>query len=853
MKATFMNQTHQLKYLSLKGRHIGEQGVYKFWSASGIIALCGLGTTSQVQAQIAADGTLATKVQTTDNRNFTITDGNRAGSNLFHSFSEFSVPTGGTAFFNNGLEIQNIITRVTGSSISNIDGLIRANGAANLFLLNPNGIIFGPHASLAIGGSILASTARSLNFVDGTQFSATAHPTRPLLTISVPIGLQFETAGEVRVQGSELAVQPGKTLALVGGDITLEGGEVASSGGTNLAASGGRIELGSVAGTGLVSLTPIEKGWSLGYEGIQNFKNIQLSQQAFVDASDNVQMSQPIANASDKGGGDVQLQGRHVTLTDGSGIVTGSGGAKPGGTLSVKVTDSVELSGTAPNNSDFFSSLSTQTTGVGASGDLTINTGKLIVQDGAQVSASTLGAGQGGTLVVNASDSVVLSRTAPNGNSSGLFTQTEGSGNAGNLTINTGKLIVQDGAQVSASTSGTGQGGTLVVNASTSVQLSETGTAADGRLFASGVFAQTFQNLDTGAAGNLTINTGKLIVQDGAQLAVSTRSEGQGGNLKVTASDSVELSGTAAKNELTSGLFARTLSTGAAGNLTIATRRLIVRDGAQVTVGSVGSGSGSAGNLEISARSISLDNQGKLTAETGSAQGGNIKLYDLDLLLMRHGSQISATAGTANAYGDGGNININTNFLVAVPSEDSDITANAYTGKGGSIQIAASAIFGINPQNRDTLQSDITASSQLGINGTVQINMLDINPLGLVALPLELVDVTGLIAQSCPGSGGNVGRGESKFIITGRGGLPPNPSVPLNSDALWIDLDSTTQLAENRSSLKEVTQVTNSTTEPLVEATGWVTNDKGQVVLIASARTATPHSLGLTPAMCHVP
>jgi len=205
--------------VGFEGRQMRKHGVHQSWIASGIIALGGLVTTSHVQAQIAADGTLSTNVKTTDNRNFTITNGNRAGSNLFHSFSEFSVPTGGSAFFNNGPEIQNIITRVTGSSISNIDGLIKANGAANLFLLNPNGIIFGPHASLSIGGSILASTARSLNFADGTQFSATAHPTTPLLTISVPIGLQFgETAGGVRVQGSELAVQPGKTLALVGGD-----------------------------------------------------------------------------------------------------------------------------------------------------------------------------------------------------------------------------------------------------------------------------------------------------------------------------------------------------------------------------------------------------------------------------------------------------------------------------------------------------------------------------------------------------------------------------------------------------------------------------------------------------------
>ena len=531
--------------------------MHQFWTVSGIIALCGLVATSHAQAQIATDGTLSTKVETTDNRNFTITDGNRAGSNLFHSFSKFSVPTRGSAFFNNSPDIQNIITRVTGSSVSNIDGLIRAKGTANLFVINPNGIIFGPHASISIGGSLVASTASSLKFADETDFNATAPQTKPLLTISVPIGLQFgKIPARVRVQGSELAVQPGKTLALVGGDVTLEGGELAASGGTNLAAPGGRIELGSVAEPGLVSLTPIEKGWALGYKAIQNFKNIQLYQQAFVDASENVQPSQQaFGDASNKGGGDVQLQSRQVTLIDGSGIATGSAGAKPGGTLSVNATDSVELSGTAPNNSNFFSSLSTQTQGVGAGGDLTINTGRLIVRDGAQVSASTLGAGQGGTLVVNASDSVVL-----NGNSSRLSAQTKDSGNAGNLTINTGKLIVQDGAQVSVSTLGAGQGGTLVVNASNSVQLNGTGTAADGSPFPSGMFAQTL-NINTGAAGNLTINTGKLIVQDGAQVAASTRSEGQGGNLKVTASDSVELSGTAPDNQLRSGLLARTLST----------------------------------------------------------------------------------------------------------------------------------------------------------------------------------------------------------------------------------------------------------------------------------------------------
>ncbi|MEH2288971.1 two-partner secretion domain-containing protein [Nostoc sp.] len=778
------------------GCHLGLLGLVILVGAIGIEG----GSTS---AQVTPDPSVGTQVKRIDDTTLDITGGTTVGNtNLFHSFSNFSVKPDEVVSFRNVGTINNILVRVTGGNPSDIQGTLQAEGKANLFLINPNGIIFGGNAYLDIGGSFIATTASAIRFLGGGEFSMTSpvNPLNPLLRVN-PSAFLFnqilsQPIKSIQVNEATLSVPKNQSLMLLGGDVNLEG--------AFMDAPDGRVELGGLAGVGTVGLN------------IDN-NNFRLSFPDGVARSDISLTNYAVVNASGEGGGAIQVQGRRITLADNSSIAVDTLLSKSGGTLVVNASESIKLLGG--------SSLLTGTTTTRTAGELRIETGRLIVQDGSQISASTSlqSTGGGGTLSIIARDSIQLIGTSPENNPSGLFTVTQGAGNAGELKIETGQLIVQDGALISASTfpQSTGGGGKLSVNARDSIQL--IGTSPIGK--PSGLFVGTTA---AGDAGNLEIETGQLIVQNGARISASTSGE----------------------------------STGNGGSIIVKTEELNVLKG-DITVSS--QGTKKAGDLEITARSIKLDNQGKLIGQADSGDGGNITLNLPDLLLLSGNSQISATAGTNQQGGNGGNITINApdGFIVAKPNENSDITANAYNGKGGTVTIKATKIFGIasltsedlkrlRPSDSDPLKlqtNDITAISQIrpNLGGIVEINTLDVDPYRGLLINLPAVPVDTQVSQVCQK---RTAQNKSSFTITGRGGLPRNPYDLLSPNAVladWVTLDPR---GENPVSTDVSTQATNPTPAPIVEAQGWVRNAKGEIVLTAYAPTTTLHSSWQKPANC---
>ncbi|MFM2063949.1 MAG: hypothetical protein RLZZ507_3620 [Cyanobacteriota bacterium] len=586
-----------------------------------------------------------------------------------------------------------------------------------------------------------------------------------------------------------------------------------------------------------------------------------------------------ILASSNRGlGGNINLTSQgNITMIDGA-ISTDSG----------ELT-STEKSGSIKITANTFSAtntaqISTFSVGSANAGDIKITAEEILI-DNSFISAQVVDAtGNGG-------DIDLIAKSVSVSNNARIFSASESLGNAGNITINTTALNLTNNAQVSAFSQSTfsgnisienletlqidnsqiiastanGNAGSLSVNRgqspATTVQLNQgiitvraTGTGSAGNLalntnnlILDNNSVISAANVD-GTAGSINITSNTLSATNGGQILTTTSGLAKAGNITLNVLENLTLDGDH------SGIFANTTSnsSGDGGSINIDPQTFIITNGAGIGVNSQGSGRG--GDILLQAGTLSLDNQGFVSAETASNQGGNININIQDLLLLRNNSRITATAGTNSAGGDGGNININAPFIIAFPSENSDITANAFTGDGGQINITTNAIFGLRNQPELTDRSDITASSQFGLAGDVQINTPDVDPTsGLIELPGSLVDAASLVTKDICSAEQRAKR--SSFTIIGKGGLAAESDELIsNSPGIveWVTRSGkqeTTPVVMKKRAVNQ--EEANIKTPVIQEAQGWIITADGRVILTANAPKVTPQSSGLTHPGCH--
>ena len=765
-------------------------------------------------SQVVSDGTTNTQVVQNDNVS-TIEGGVVSGNNLFHSFQDFSIGNGSEAFFDNPVDISNILSRVTGGNISNINGLIRANGTANLFLINPAGIVFGENASIEIGGSFYGSTADSILFAEG-EFSTIDPNERPILIVNAPIGLGFrDNPARIEVTGSnnnsvELSVQTGKSFNLIGGQINLTEGKI-------------EVEEGNI------TLAAISQAGTIQFSQVNEDKSLIISDnigREVINLDDFILNIVPSVSGGDSG--DINLSAKSLFLSNNSILRNRTFNTGNAGNINIDTTNSLLI------NSN--SSISTDTFAEGNAGNIFIEAGNNFILEGINNT----------NLEISASASLISNRDIPG----------ELTGNAGNIKIEAENISLNNSAQILSNTFGEGKAGNISLS----------GKIIDIKNNSSIFSAVGSSGLNTEADGNggiIDIKTNTLSLSNGGTMIVQTFGTGNAGTINVDATDSINISGVADFPRLengntggySSGLFSNseTSASGIGGKITVATSALKMSEGGVINARS--RGIASAGNISINADTLEITNGSQiLTTAFNNGAAGNIDLNISERILisgidpnyqnrvetlienfgentaeftidpvsedsgvfasttasavegttgeiniqvgerleLRNGSLISARASNVR---DGGNININAQdgFVVAFPSDDlgGDIVANAPQGEGGSITINSQAVLGFDENvafdmNGDRLSNgsnDIDATGQ--INGVIEINSPNASIFrGIPQLSQNPVEPEQTIAQVCQND--RVVAAKNGLTVEGRGGIIPEPGLPLNSQNITV-------------------------------------------------------------------
>ena len=519
--------------------------------------------------------------------------------------------------------------------------------------------------------------------------------------------------------------------------------------------------------------------------------------------------------------GKLAIDTAQLEVKGGSQIVSGTAGTGIAAAIQVNASDRIEVVGVSTDGLSA-STLSAGTAGSGNAGDINLSTPFLSIRDGGQISAETFSNGDAGTLDIQAIAIEVVG-TAPDGNPSAITARTASRGNAGNAILSATHLSVREGGQISVESSGSGNAGTVDVR-TTSLDIA--GVSA-----ATGVPSDiTARTSGAGNAGGVQVNTEQLFLSGGGRISANTSGSGNAGTLAVNASRAIVATGRSPDGRFRSGFRFDTSSSGDARGIELRVGDdLQLRDGGQVTVS--GTGSGKAGDIAIRARNVLLTHQGRIAAETLSGEGGNIDIKVDESIVLRFNSEITTEA---RGTGNGGNITLEAeDFIWAVLSENSDIVANAFQGQGGNIRAKAEGVFGFRQfRDRRTVESDFIASSALGIDGTVTLDVRDFQP--DAALTEQFAEAA--VDQGCRTPRHKTARqsGRNTFVITGRGGIAPDPSQPLGGNSIsvpWVGFFPNT---ENVASPVQEAAVIDSSSNKIVEAKGWERLSDGSIRLTAN-------------------
>lgn len=784
------------------------------------------------KAEVILDGTLG-RSGSVNGPNYLITSdlGRQVGSNLFHSFYSFNLSRTESATFSGPEIIHNIISRVTGGSASNIDGLLRSTiNGANLYLVNPAGMVFGPDAKLDISGSFYAGTADYIRLGDTGRFNA-RDPGSSVLTVAPPSAFGFLGNGPkgITVKGSSLEVSNGSALSLIGGDINIQGGTLSSA--------SGMINIVSTASAGEAAFD----GMSVKADSFSRYGDIRITDSSHIINSE--------------GGAGVFIKGEKLFISN-SVVEDVTASSAPGGNISIDIKDQFEMED---------SLMRTITKGSGQGGDVSISAGDMWILKGAQIGTRTMSTGNAGDLDVIAQGTIKLAETGEY--ASALYSFTRGDGNAGgifiksadlildnrgfisndtysngkrgdvlietgdmkltdfsivrgaNIMINLNSLEITDGAYIWSPAPGSGDSRSIMINARDSILISGLGEniapwrAKTAPLY-TGIHTDVFVccviyngNIYRGNAGDIYISTPLLRIENSGQIGARTYTDGQGGNINIEAGRVELLSG----GEIASDSFGSSIYKGLAGSVTVNAKEAVIISGENGELfsglSSATRSSGSAGRINVSTPFLSISDSGGIVVATGvfgEGRAGDISINVGKLEVTSGGGITSSSSG----YGEEGSIKITASESILLDG-GYIVSFGTRLGKAGHIGIRTpflamnnGFISTIAYEDHDAGDLTINAKHLSLVNGSViSSESLGTGKAGIISLYASdslVCDHSAITTAADRSTGGNIDisagqvqlTGGSQITATVAGGSGTGGNVTINSDVFAAIEDS---------------------------------------------------------------